>query len=198
MRKRYWVSLLMVMVAGFVVSSTTTTNICSIQGSERLLDLVEDSNLLPITNPSQLRELLSAAEYRQALDTTQYYDQEQKRKWTWRARDYVIYDDSLIVTKRFSAKLVLMYDNALRDTANGDREYFFQIRTYTKDKKLIDQATFATWSNAKKEFCDGVLTDDYFLIRSCDSEKEFRRINQSGHFIIPSQKAIIWLQLRGY
>ena len=135
MRKRYWVSLLIVMVAGFVVSNTTTTNLCSIQGSERLLDLVEDSNLLPITNPSQLRELLSAAEYRQALDTTQYYDRQQKRTWTWRARDYVIYDDSLIVTKCFSAKLMLMYDNALRDTANGDREYFFSNQNVHQRQK---------------------------------------------------------------
>jgi hypothetical protein len=151
-----------------------------------------------MTNLGQLRELLSAAEYRQALDTTQYYNQEQRRKWTWRARDYVVYDDSLIVTKRFSAKLVLMYDNALRDTANGDREYFFQIRTYTKSKKLIDQANFATWSNAKKEFCDGILTADYFLIRSRDGTAEIKRINQAGHFIRPSKRSIAWLKLRGY
>lgn len=132
------------------------------------------------------------------MDTNQYYNQEQKRKWTWRAQDYVIYDDSLIVTKRFSAKLVLMYDNALRDTANGDREYFFQIRTYTKNKKLIDRANFATWSNAKKEFCDGTLTDDYFLIRSCDGTEEIMRINQTGHFIRTSKRTIAWLKLRGY
>ncbi|MFD2721838.1 hypothetical protein ACFST9_24185 [Hymenobacter monticola] len=163
-----------------------------------LVDLVEDSNLLPITNPRQLRELLSPAEYRVAMDTTEYYNRETKRKWTWRARDYVVYDDSLIVTQNFSAKLVLMYDNVLSNTPGGDREYFFQIRTYTKDKKLIDQTEFATWSRAKQDFCDGVLTDDYFLIRSCDNQDMVKRLNKAGRFISPSQRMITWLKIRGY
>jgi hypothetical protein len=198
MKKKHWLGLLLIIVGVLLTRNVFNTNLCSIRGSENLVNLVEDSNLLPVTNPRQLRQLLSTAEYRQALDTTQFYDQEQKRKLTWRARDYVVYDDSLIIAKHFSAKLVLMYDNALRDTANGDREYFFQIRTYTKDKKLIDQASFATWSSAKKEFCDGVLTDDHFLIRSCDTQNEIKRISQTGHFIIPSQRTATWLQLRGY
>jgi len=177
--------------AGHLLSLT-----CAADGG--IVDEVEDSNLSPIQSPHQLKQLLSPAEYEQAMDTVQYYNHEQKRKWTWRARDYVVYNDELIKAKSFTAKLVLMYDNEMSHSPGGDREYFFQIRTYDHNKRLLDQSDFATWSNAQRKFCDGLLTNDYFLIRSCNGAEEIKRINQAGRFIRPSKRTILWLKWRGY
>jgi hypothetical protein len=204
MRKRYWLLLLVLawLARRGLLSSGTVAHISHTDqddSSYGLIFLTEDTNLEPVRSRQQLRELLSPAEYRQALDTTQYFDKDYhdlqgRHWWTWRARDYKVFDDSLLVTDRYTAKLLLVLDNTL----GSGRQYFFQVRTYTKDHRLLDQAEFASWSDTKKEFCSGWLTDDHFLIRSCDDGEEIRRVNQSGHFIRPSRATVAWLKLRGY
>ncbi len=207
MQRKYGVVVLSLILIGLLfrkifLSSNTIAHISHTDqdsSTHGLIFLTEDTNVPNIRNRRKLQELLSPAEYRQALDSTQHYD---KNYWgldgshlqTWRAKDYKVFDDSLLMGENYTAKLILIFDNTL----GGGRQYFFQIRTYTKDNHLIDKAELASWSDKKKEFCSGWLTDDHFLIRSCGNNNEVKRINQSGHFIIPSPLTTMWLKVKGY
>lgn len=207
MQKKYWMVVSSLILIGLLsrkifLSSNTIAHISHTDqenSTHGLIFLTEDTNVPNIRNRRKLQELLSPDEYRHALDSTQHYD---KNYWgldgshlrTWRAKDYKVFDDSLLVRENYTAKLILIFDNTL----GGGRRYFFQIRTYTKDSHLIDMADFASWSEGKNEFCSDWFTDDHFLIRSCENNDEVKRINQSGHFIISSPRTITWLKVRGY
>ena len=91
---------------------------------------------------------------------------------------------------KFVAKILL---NSKQN--NLGRNYTFEIRTYSKNHRLIDKIEFACWNENEKIFCFGSIFDDLKISKTCDENNSAfsYQINNAGS-IIQLNKNIVYEQ----
>jgi hypothetical protein len=79
---------------------------------------------------------------------------------------------------KFSIK-VLLLDNY----ATGMPKYQMMLRSYTSDMKIID--TYILANTTGDVMCDGFITPDLKITKSCDDDSEvIAQVNEYGKFIV--------------
>lgn len=96
----------------------------------------------------KLRQYLSDIEMKSAFDTTMVCN-EYDSCWYWEYNSEMIPWDTLLMKDNFIAELVLLKDNT------DNRGYYFQVRTYNNERKLISIQDFATWADKINKYCSG-------------------------------------------
>lgn len=133
--------------------------------------LIEDcdwqSSLQSLNDTLKLKQYLSESEMKNAFDSyseitgidTSYYYMTRVVPW-----------DTLIVKDNYTAELILISDET------DNRGYYFQIRTYDKNRAIISIQDFATWADKYKKYCSGyfVKSDQTFTVTCEDNTTEYK------------------------
>ncbi len=131
------------------------------------LQLLRDTLRLKqyLTN-SEMKEAFDSSIVIEELDTIIHFDSE------------IVPWSVLFANDIFTAEMVLLIDNT--DT----RGYYFQIRTYNKERSLISIQDFATWADKLKKYCSGDFTgNDMTFTVTCGSEIAQYWFDEKGNII---------------